>query len=479
MSKFDKDKDQKMTDKFRHELEEQTVAFQPADWAAMRERLIAAMPLYRRWWYWLPMRYTVLSMALLGLVGGGWWMDRAVSGRSNHALATAKIPKSSPWGRLSPQTAESGQRITDGGNMLRAESIPDQLDKSRSGANPDQLVAEPSRGRNGPGSSLKQLPLPAKSIRDARSPATQKLANGTLPLQKDDITNKNTGLASVQKLANGTLPPMTGKTQAVEYLNLAMARDKTVLLPLLPLKLLALPDTLTPPVMAATPIAELPTLPTDQLSNWRIALSVSPMINLGRIGERTGQWVSTEQTLWIERRVSGKFWIGGGVGFFAYKAPFATKGLPNVPNSNNFDNPPGFQANIVAIALPVGIRWEFWQRGPHSLSLAVGLRNFTYAREKYRYDSPQPVFNSQPANQVNTFAPGRQIYFIDEWTYQPFNRLDWVAQGDIALTYHRSLGKRWAGAVGPHWSFPLRKMTHEALSLHTLGLTLWVSRAGK
>jgi hypothetical protein len=189
--------------------------------------------------------------------------------------------------------------------------------------------------------------------------------------------------------------------------------------------------------------------------------------------------VSTEQTLWIERRVGGKFWIGGGVGFFAYKAPFAAQGRPNVPNFNNSDNSPSFQANIVAVTLPVGVRWEFWQRGQHSLSLAVGLRNFTYAREKYRFDSPKPVFDAQPTNQVNSLTLGRQIYFIDEWTYQPFNRLDLAGQGDIALTYHRSLGNRWAGAVGPHWSFPLRKMTHEGLSLHTFGLTLWVSRAGK
>jgi hypothetical protein len=490
MSKFDKNIDQKIGDKFREELDGLEVPFQPAHWARVRERLVAAMPLYRRWWYVLPWRYAVLSVGVLALLGG-MWLGFVRTQTPAVGTQTPAVEKRTPAGTQTPV----GTRTPAVGGQTGLASNPQLVEPKTS-----MLAKKPLADGQTTANIDKNLPGKAKLGKGRRADQVQsgkmggRPSQGTVaqarPTRKQSKPNNPTQSTVFQPAKTVVVtagpdlaPPISPDGQGAS----ALAWPEAGLLPLLPLRELAVADTqaIVPIVVAETGAGRLST--PSSLPKWQVGLSITPFVGLGQVDGRSGQAMGAEPTLWLGRRLGRQWWLTAGLGAFAFRANLASGeslaySTPTFQanNSQNLATNPDFRADLVALSLPLGVRWEFWQRGPHSLSLFLGVRNLAYLRERYVYSQPKVIFDSNRFAGVAT-TPGNltPAYLVEEWSYRPLSQIDLAAQGQVALAYQRHWGQRWQWGVGPQWSFPLRKAAHEGLSLHQIGLSVWLWRAGK
>jgi hypothetical protein len=467
MSKFDEHIDQKMGRKFQEELEGHGVPFQPADWAQMRERLVAAMPLYRRWWYLLPWRYAVLSVGTLALLGSIWWAWPQVL----DSQTTANIGKNLPAGVR--DDTNPGQRETNIGKELRQKV---------GGSSLASRVAPQDKAK----SMAKQAQVVTGQVRSGRSTRSAE-RTGLTKVTEPDKSTQNTVFQPAKtgvEPKGPALPPLISPAGQGAF---SLARVGVDLLPPQPVRALAVAR-LPMPSLRPVDVTSPPLLPSAiSQPKWQVGLSVAPFVGLAQTGDLRGQTGGLEPNLWLGRRLGQRWWLSAGLGVFTFQTGLASGGSQDfrAPNSQMISNPalvtnPTYRVDLVALSLPVGVRWEFWQRGPRSLSVFAGVRSLAYLRERYVYSQPKAVFDSNRfAGVATTPVNLTPAYLVEEWSYGSLGRRDLAAQGQIALAYQRNWGQRWQWGAGPQWSFPLRKATHEGLFLHQIGLSVWLWRAGK
>ncbi len=469
--------DERLANKFRKELEDCEVEYNPADWEKLRPRL--KPPVFTNIWKdeaWKPLSMAVAAALSLLIVAYAYWnmtSPTQTSEGQSIVLKEGKTTENQPTDTAAYTLAELYKAQSEkidalSRNSQNTRSNPNILEKK----SPPEIHARDKVASNYRSNQLNK-------------PSDQSNSRLTQKSRKNSIEKKQEQAIVKHKVKENEIR----KTEETPAKHSSTSEEKrTVFVQFIELDSIDFKH--APPVYAKNLDLELKNI-TSSASAEHLPAKMALGLVLNTLTyqntiENTSSW---EMGLQIDLPVSRKLHLIPSILIAQQQMEFnrersvVKETIPSTTNNVSTSvNPPPTHRNIfitqhahgelTILNLPIDLQYDLIESGKWKIFLRGGISNYAYIVEKYKFvrnmSSISTDFTLLTAPQYANYS-----VFIER-KHQSFSQIDFFAGLNLGAGIQYAAGRHLLVQAVPFYRLPVRRVTHENIEFNTYGLSLIV-----
>ncbi|SFF03751.1 outer membrane beta-barrel protein [Thermoflexibacter ruber] len=470
--------DERLANKFRKELDDYEVEYNPMDWEKLRPRL--KPPVFTNIWKndsWKPLSMAVAAALSLLIVAYAYWSqidpiqisekqtlvlrenkttDRHAPDSAAHTLAELSKAQSEKIDALSKNSPNNGAE-----NRTLKKDNPKEVNKS-------EKIA--SHNHKKPSNKL----LNQNKVNDKNDSrlALNRLKENIAEKQEDDIVKHK--ISEQEKITQQS--PIS-------------EQKKTVFVQLIELD--SMHFAYAPPAYAQNLDLELKNITSSKASDQLPAkMTLGMVLNTLTYQNVIENASSLEMGLQIDLPISRKLHLIPSLLIAQQQMEFRRERLmvketlppPNITNIGTSVNPSPTHRNtfitqhahneLTILNLPIDLQYDLIESGKWKIFLRGGISNYAYIVEKYQFASN---ISSVSTDFTLMSSPNYTNYTTyTERKHQSFSHIDFFAGLNFGTGIQYAASKHLFVQAVPFYRLPTRKVAHENMEFNTYGLSLIV-----
>jgi hypothetical protein len=468
--------DERLANKFRKELEDYEVEYNPADWEKLRPRLKPSV--FTNIWKneaWKPLSMAVAAALSLLIVAYAYWNITSpiqTSGEQNIVLREDKTTENQPTDTAAYTLAE----------LYKAQSEKiDALSRNSQNKEADYDILEKKSSheihtREKIASNYRSNQL-SKPLDQSKSRLAQKVRKNSIEKKQEQAIVKHkvkeNELQEKEETPAKHSPTSEDKsTVFVQFIELDSIHFKYA-----------------PPISAKNLDLELKNI-TSSASAEHLPAKMALGLVLNTLTyqntiENTSSW---EMGLQIDLPISRKLHLIPSILIAQQQMEFnrersvVKETIP--PSTNNVStsaNPPTHRNTFITqhahgeltiLNLPIDLQYDLIESGKWKIFLRGGISNYAYIVEKYKFirnmSSISTDFTLLTAPQYANYST------FTERKHQSFSQIDFLSGLNFGAGIQYAAGRHLLVQAVPFYRLPVRKVTHENIEFNTYGLSLIV-----
>ncbi len=469
--------DERLANKFRKELEDYEVEYNPEDWEKLRPRLKPSV--FINIWKneaWKPLSMAVAAALSLLIVAYAYWNMTSTTPRSeeqNIVLKEGKTTENQPADTAASTLAE----------LYKAQS--EKIDALSKNSQNKGLNHDISEKKSPP--EIHARDKVASNYRSNQLSKTLDQSDGRLAQQarKNSIEKKQAQVIVKHKVKENEIQE---KEETPAKHSLTSEEKRTVLVQFIELDSTHFKH--APPIYAKNLDLELKNI-TSLASAEHLPAKMALGLVLNTLTyqntiENTSSW---EMGLQIDLPVSRKLHLITSILIAQQQMEFNRERSvvkeTTPPTTNNVitsANPPPTHRNIfitqhahgelTILNLPIDLQYDLIESGKWKIFLRGGISNYAYIVEKYKF-----VRNMSSISTDFTLLTEPQYtnyYTFTERKHRSFSQIDFFAGLNFGAGIQYAAGRHLLVQAVPFYRLPVRRVAHENIEFNTYGLSLIV-----
>lgn len=472
--------DERLANKFRKELDDYEVEYNPMDWEKLRPRLKPPVftSIWRNHYSWKPLSTAVAAVLSLLIVAYAYWSITTPVQIDKEQIA---VPKEN--------------KITDRRNPDSAAHTLAELSKAHS-AKIDAL------GKNSQNSEAENTPLKKdnqKPVDTSEKIASNSSKQSNKLLNQNKVNHKNESRVAQNRLKENTTEKQENETakqkiskqekeEKITQHSSISEQKKTVFAQLIELD--SMHFEYAQPVYAKNLDLELKNITSLKVSDHLPAkMSLGMVLNTLTYQNAIENTNSLEMGLQIDLPISRKLHLIPSLLIAQQQMEFRRERLiikeimtpPNMNDIGTSVTPPTHRNTFITqhahneltiLNLPIDLQYDLIESGKWKIFLRGGISNYAYIVEKYQFANN---ISSVSTDFTLMSSPNYTNYTTyTERKHQSFSHIDFFAGLNFGTGIQYSASKHLFVQAVPFYRLPTRKVAHENMEFNTYGLSLIV-----
>jgi hypothetical protein len=473
--------DERLANKFRKELDDYEVEYNPMDWEKLRPRL--KPPIFTNIWKnnsWKPLSMAVAAALSLLIVAYAYWSITVPIQPSEEQAVVLKENKA-----MNKQTPDSSAQTLAELSKAQSEKIDALSKKSQNNGTENRTLEKDSsqeinKSEKVASNNNKKLSNKPLNQNKANDKNESKLAKNSL---KESIVEKQEDAVAMHTISK---QEKEGKITQ----NSPISEQKKIVFAQL-IELDSMHFKYAPPVYAKNLDLELKniTLPktSDQLP---IKMTLGMVLSTLTYQNAIENANSLEMGLQIDLPISRKLHLIPSLLIAQQQMEFRRERLvvketmppPNTNSMGTSINPSPTHRNtfitqhahneLTILNLPIDLQYDLIESGKWKIFLRGGISNYAYIVEKYQFASN---ISSVSTDFTLMSSPNYTNYTTyTERKHQSFSHIDFFAGLNLGTGIQYAASKHLLVQAIPFYRLPTRKVANENMEFNTYGLSLIV-----